>query len=454
MNLFTQERLPEIYALARRRVVADLSITVGGRGLQMLLALAGSIMSARALGPLDFGRFGLVISTVTIFGTLADAGLTYTAIKLIAQHRDRDNDQTLEVGRTYLAMRLVTGAAVMLAGVLLSAPIAGYVLGHADLAPYLQLAFATLFSLSISSYPSTVLIGLSQFGRLGLAGVLNAAITVSGILVLFLAGQLNLATLVAWNVVLPLASTLPSWFMLPAEWLPWRFRRGTISLARGSIAREMVGFGKWMGLALVGSIIASQGDLILLGRLAEPAAVGVYSVALTLALRLDALNQSLIFVMLPRASRLEGSGQIRHYTRRVFLGTSGMALALGVLALLAQPLIILLYGESYTASAGLFLALAGVVLFDLITGSLFLVALPLNRSRVLAVAEWLRVGILGGAGWPLIAGFGGYGAAAARFLSRLAGAAYTFFALRRAVDSAQDAEELSAVEVAEWTSQP
>ena len=141
-----------------------------------------------------------------------------------------------------------------------------------------------------------------------------------------------------------------------------------------SSARELLGFSKWLAVSAVGSIIAAQGDVILLGRLQGPAVVGVYSVALALALRLDTLNQSLLTVLLPRASKLQSASETRHYTRRVGLGSLGLAAGLGVIALLAQPLIAFFYGDRYLPSAGLFLALLPVVLFDLVTSSLFLIA--------------------------------------------------------------------------------
>jgi O-antigen/teichoic acid export membrane protein len=431
------------------RAASDLAVIFGGRWGQMLLALVGNVISARVLGPADFGRFGLVMAAITICGTLADAGLTYTTIKLIAQYHERDTSRALAVGRVYLRLRLITGSAVALSGILVSAPIAA-LLGYPDLTPYLQLAFFTLFSLSLSSYPGTVLVALRLFGRLGVAGILNATITLAGILLLLLTNQLNLQTLIAWNVILPLISTLPAWLLLPPEWQPWRQQRfsrwssvvgrrsSVVGPSQPEVTREIWAFSKWMAIANLGSIIAAQGDLLLLGRLSTPAVVGVYSVALTLAMRLDVLNQSLHTVMLPRASRLEGPAQIRRYSGRVLRGSLLLALGLALVALLAQPLIIFFYGERYTDSAGLFLALLAVVLLDLVTSSLFLVAFPLNRPRVLALADWLRVGVLGAAGWLLIPLYSGLGAAAARFLSRLAGAIYTLLALRRAVYPSED----------------
>ena len=413
-------------------MVADLAVTMGGRWVQMLIALVGSVLSARALGSTDFGRFGLVMATVMICGTLADAGLTYTAVKMIAERDKGDNNSAFSTARAYFVLRLVSGGLVAALGVILSGPIAAHILGYPDLIPYLQLAFLTVAALSISSYPGTVLVGLSSFRRLGIAGVLNALITLAGIALLYLAGQLNIGTLVAWNVVLPLVSTLPAWFMVPDGCLPWRAAGDAVPRFDPGTARELLGFSKWIAISTLGTMVALQGDVILLGRLAGPQVVGVYSVALALALRLDTLNQSLLTVLLPRASRLKGQIEIKQYTGRVLRGSLVLAAMLGGVAIAAQPLIHLLYGEEYTASAGLFLALMLVVLFDLVTSSLFLIAFPLNKPRILAAADWLRVGVLGAVGWILIPVLGGLGAVCARGAARVAGTVYSLIALRRA----------------------
>jgi len=426
--------------------VADLAVTFGSRMSQMLIALVGSVLSARALGPVEFGRFGVVMATVMIFGTLADAGLTYTAVKMIAEQTKRNDATRFSTARTYFVLRLASGAVVVTLGLLLSEPIAIYILGYPDLTPYLQLSFLTIAALSVSSYPSTVLVGLTRFGSLGVAGVLNALITLAGIAALFITGRLSLGTLIAWNVALPLVSTLPAWLMLPKGWLPWRSEaRSLFPQFDGKVAGEMIRFSKWIAISTLGTIVALQGDLILLGRLSSPEVVGVYSVALALALRLDTLNQSLIMVLLPRASRLKGRIEIRSYNRQVLKGSLLLAVTLGLVAFVAQPFIRLLYGDEYTASAGLFLALMLVVLFDLITSSLFLVAFPLNKSRVLAAADWLRVGVLGVVGWALIPALGGIGAVCARGAARVVGTVYTLVALRRATMSASgDDEEVEA----------
>jgi hypothetical protein len=54
----------------------------------------------------------------------------------------------------------------------------------------------------------------------------------------------------------------------------------------------------------------------------------------------------------------------------------------------------------------------------------------MNRPRVLAAADWLRVVVLGAVGWWLIPRLGGYGAVIARGASRVVGTAYALAALR------------------------
>lgn len=422
-----------IAGLARRRVTSDLLMTAGSRWVQILLGLIGSVVSARVLGPSELGRFGLVISIIMVFGTIADAGLTYSAIRLIARNAETDLQKAHAVARSYFRLRVISGVSVAILGIPLSWPLA-WLLGYPDLVPYLQLSFLTLISLSLSSYPNTILIGLAHFRPLGIAGVLNAVITVAGILILFFTGVLSLGTLIAWNVILPLVSSLPSWLVTPREWLPWRlWHVGEVEL-RTDVRRELVAFGKWIGLALVGTMLVTQGDVLLLGRLATPAAVGVYAVALALASRLDTLNQSLFTIMMPRASRLEGISSIKSYWRQVAFGSVGLAVGLGMAALVAQPLIVLLYGERYAASAGLFLALLVVVLFDLATSSLFLLVFPLNKPRLLAAADWLRVAVFGVTGLLLIPVYGAFGAVVARFLARVTGTALALLNLRRAIN--------------------
>jgi O-antigen/teichoic acid export membrane protein len=195
-------------------------------------------------------------------------------------------------------------------------------------------------------------------------------------------------------------------------------------------------------------MIAGQVDLLLMGRLADPAATGSYSVAVTLAGRLDMLNQSLFTVMMPRASKLTGHDDRRGYTHKIARASALLAGALALMALLAQPLILAFYGQDYAESVPVFLILLPVVLVDLLTTSVMLVTFATNQARFLAGAEWLRASAVAGGGALLIGPLGGIGAALARLASRAIVAVYTAWALRHRVLTAAQEHDRSLEEVA------
>jgi O-antigen/teichoic acid export membrane protein len=61
-----------------------------GMGIAQGLALVAAIITARLLGKVAFGEFGMVTGTVGAFGILAGLGLGLTATKYVAEHRSTD----------------------------------------------------------------------------------------------------------------------------------------------------------------------------------------------------------------------------------------------------------------------------------------------------------------------------------------------------------------------------
>jgi O-antigen/teichoic acid export membrane protein len=416
----------------------DLAVTLAGRILQLALAFVGNVVAARSLGPEDFGRFGLVIAVVMILGTLADSGLTFAAVRFVARFRDSDPSQARSAAGAYFYIRAVTALVLCATGIAAAAPVASTILGQPALQPYISQGSVSLLALWFSGYPGAILSGLSMFPKLAFAGLVNALITVSGVVVLAAVSSLDLGTLVLWNVFLPILSSLPAWVLLPAPWRPWKLAEGPSAVRHGGL--ELARFGKWTAASTLGAMLAGQVDLLLMGRLADPASTGAYSVAVTLAGRLDVLNQSLFTVLMPRASRLTGGEELRSYTKKVARASGLLAAGLVVVALVAQPLILLFYGADYAASIPMFLILLPVVLVDLIATSSMLVTFSTNQARLMATGEWLRATIVLSLAAVLIGPLGGAGAALARLASRAAGGVYTLWAIGRRVIPRKDGE--------------
>jgi O-antigen/teichoic acid export membrane protein len=169
--------------------------------------------------------------------------------------------------------------------------------------------------------------------------------------------------------------------------------------------------------------VSVQLDVLLLGYWLPLAQVGYYALARNLAFKADVLNQTLHAVLLPNVSARRGALSLKSYIRRS-LARSGLLLALVLLSLpLARPFIVLVYGEPFAPAVGIFIALMLVVGLDLVTSPLILVALPMQRPRLLAVADAIQVALLVLLSIAAIPSLGVYGVILARFVAKLVGAA-------------------------------
>lgn len=119
-------------------------------------------------------------------------------------------------------------------------------------------------------------------------------------------------------------------------------------------ARELLSYGlrSW-GKDVIGSL-ASEVDRAVLIALVSPAALGLYVVAKHLARPMVALSSAVVAVLFPEASRVGTKDAVRLLGRAARLNLVVACALILPLALAAPPLLQLVYGEAFAASAGPF----------------------------------------------------------------------------------------------------
>ncbi|WP_263840133.1 flippase [Salinibacter sp.] len=131
-----------------------------------------------------------------------------------------------------------------------------------------------------------------------------------------------------------------------------------------SYAKECVGYGWKAHLSNVMSFLNYRADLYLVNFFVSPAAAGIYVIAVRIAERMWILSSAVSTVILPRLSELHTEEEKRKYltpliSRWVLVVSLGACVAL---ALVADPLIWLLFGQEYMEAVGvLLLLLPGIV---------------------------------------------------------------------------------------------
>lgn len=142
--------------------------------------------------------------------------------------------------------------------------------------------------------------------------------------------------------------------------------------------RETFSFGISHGL----SVIYGKADITIIAYFLGSTAAGVYSPASTLMATLFLVPTAVYEVMLPVFSRMrvEDEPQIPKKSFQLILLSMGLGMVLGVgLAVIAYPLVWLLYSPEFLASAPLLVILSNILLFKCISFAL---------AAILAAVGW------------------------------------------------------------------
>src|SRR5262249_47678140 len=74
----------------QKRIAAGVLWSVVGAAFASGLAMLSNVISARFLASTHFGELAIVLATTNLFTTLFNSGLSMTASKYVAEHRDSD----------------------------------------------------------------------------------------------------------------------------------------------------------------------------------------------------------------------------------------------------------------------------------------------------------------------------------------------------------------------------
>ncbi|MBI4520846.1 MAG: flippase [Gemmatimonadetes bacterium] len=391
--------------------------SVSAASAVFLLALL--VVAGRLLGDADYGKFSFALALATVFETFIDFGLKDIATRSVA--RDRQVAYRL-MSNTFglkLVLAIVTLAALVLAARLLRADpdvrLACYLLGLASvLRSYLLTARHLLMGLERFDLDSVVVIGdrilLLVFG----AGALWIGTGVVG-----LAASFVVARAVAVVLSYGLSASQVGRFGFSFEWRVW------VDLQRSALP-----FGAFVIVLYLYNYI----DTIMLGVLRGDAETGLYSAAYRIYEGLSSIPAILQAVLAPRLARHFVQDRSRHrWLARLGL-MSAVVIAVpttGVALIAAGPIVRLLFGEDYVASAGVFQILALGLLFVFPLFVRHAEAISANAERLLlrtAVIGCLVNVLLNSVLIPL---FGMHGAAIATVVGEFASIGYLSHALRR-----------------------
>jgi O-antigen/teichoic acid export membrane protein len=342
--------------LGLRSVAANVA-GVGGRQAGAALVQLGIIVViARVFGPEGNGNVALAWLLPTLLATFLNAGVAPANVYFLGSGQVSAGT----VVRSSLRMAAVLGTTGVLAGVLTVGWWGGTLFpGVPTLMLWIGLfAFPAIL---LQAYLCSVFHGTQQFRALNYLLLANPFLLLAMIVGLVLTGSATLTLVLG-------AYTTAAYLTLGLTGIALR------SLPPGApgpldgpgYPRHALSYGIRAYLSNILAYVNYKADLYLVNLILNPAATGLYVVAVGMAEKLWLVSGAAATVLLPKLASMEGQESGRRsltplVTRWVLLVTFGGALALGLVAATIVPL---LFGSPFLASvAPLLLLLPGIVAF-------------------------------------------------------------------------------------------
>lgn len=181
---------------------------------------------------------------------------------------------------------------------------------------------------------------------------------------------------------------------------------------------------------LVLSQMAVKLDQLLLGMMLAPVFLGWYSIALSIGEGLLMLPEAISVVLFPRVAGDRANADAL-MSRACRVNLMAMIVAVGIIALLAQPLILVIYGQSFLESVQPLHVLLGATLLRSVSRILINYVYGVGRPQLAIISVGVAAGVMLALMVPLIRQWGMMGAALASLAGYACGTVADLIIIRR-----------------------
>ncbi|MFA7158856.1 MAG: flippase [Kiritimatiellia bacterium] len=354
----------EVSKIAKNTLFLNIA-TITTRGL----SFATSLLLARYLGEMAFGRYAFALSFAGIFVILTDLGLGYLTVREVARDRSAAGKY---LGHTLIiraALGLVTFALIVTATAIMQYPL------EVKAVVYI-LAFFTIFKCLIGSF-NAIFMAFEKMGIVALLDVIMSALILGGIL----AGIYLKQDLLGIIRVYPAAVIVC--FCL-AFWIAARTCAAPQYAFDISFARDFVRYSIPFALASICMVIFTNIDTVMLKTMQGDVTAGYYGVTRALVSALVFIPANFMTVLYPVFSRCyqsPGDSLARYYGQSFrLLAIMAMPIAAGGV-IVAEKVIVTFYGTSYAPAAPALQVMTLALAVQFITAPVTMVMLASNRQK-------------------------------------------------------------------------
>ncbi|HSV94364.1 MAG TPA: oligosaccharide flippase family protein [Spirochaetia bacterium] len=341
--------------IIRSQTIKDTLISFVGLGFTAVVGFLYTVVLARVLGPEKFGVFSAITALIAIIYSLGDLGVTSALINYIPKLGGK---RQILIDTSYW-FEYTIGLVILLVFGIFSFTNNSIIPG--SLPVQLLLAGHIAFNYLLINYAQGIFTAERRFVRYSLSQIIDALIKISLVFVLLYTSKLSISTAFAANIISSFIALIIT-FGRELFIIKWRFKK--------PIFVKMYRFAKWIAVSRIFSVFATRIDIILLNLLSSSLQAGIYSAASRITLFFSLLISSLGSVVNPRFSGFDTKEKIKIYMRKLTLLISVVSLFMILSAILAEPIISIVFGNKYLSAIPVFQVLIVAIIpfmFTLVT---------------------------------------------------------------------------------------
>jgi len=376
---------------------------VGARYTRVATALVASVITARSLGPAGRGEYFFVLTAAGLIAHFGGLGMHATNMYQAA----RDRTLVSALTSNSLLAAVVIGGVGGAASTLAFARVTTTAHDQTSLI-FIPLIGATTLFFMLGTH---LLIGTNRVRTFNVfeAGANTAVLMLIGLAAVVwpeLGGFLG-ATFLVWLVAaIVLAANL------------WRTDGNSFQPSLGVFRIGFRYAAKAYVISLLGYLLF-RANIFLLAYLQSPADVGYFSIAAQISDALTLLPATIALVLFPTLVQDRKSGW-HVATRQAALVGSGMCAICVVVAVLAEPIIVITFGPAYEPAVPIIRWMMPGIVAVSVTTVLSQYVAAIGIPRIVIIAWAVAVVLLVSLAWTLIPSHAGTGAAAASSISYVA----------------------------------
>lgn len=349
--------MDKIKSLLYSQTSKDTFISLVGSGVVAVAGLIFTFLLARSLEPENFGIYSSITALVGIVSVLGDLGIGAALINFLPK---MPNKRQVLIATSFwfqVIIAFVFALLVSFSSLINDLFIPGSVAVHLVVAGlltgvYILNQYAVFLLKAEKKFlTATIVQSIDSVGKLALASLL------------FFNSQLTIGLALSANVLSVAISTIYAMrrefksipFILPKFYL-----------------KKIFSFAKWIGISRVFGVAISRIDIILLNIMHSSFAAGIFAAASRVILVFALIVSSLGAVVAPRFAGFTKRAQTISYLKKLLTMITLISLSMIFVVILAEPIILLVFGPKYLEAVPVFKALTIALipfLFSLVTSN-------------------------------------------------------------------------------------